>query len=84
VAERREVSNKQVSQREREYEVEVKLRNRKRPRSRSWSRSPWRAITRSCARAFRRTRKDANTLQFSVPVPAGKEVVLTYAIRVRY
>jgi hypothetical protein len=30
------------------------------------------------------TSKDANTLQFAVPVPAGKESVLTYTIRVRY
>jgi hypothetical protein len=30
------------------------------------------------------TRKDANTLQFALPVPAGKETVLTYTLRVRY
>jgi hypothetical protein len=28
--------------------------------------------------------KDAGTIRFDVAVPAGKEVVVTYTIRVRY
>ena len=30
------------------------------------------------------TPKDANTLQFVLPVAAGKETVLSYTVRVRY
>ena len=30
------------------------------------------------------TRKDANTLEFRIPVAAGKESVLSYTVRVRY
>jgi hypothetical protein len=84
VAERREVSNKQVSQREREYEVEVKLRNRKKTAVTIVVEEPVAGDHEVLRSSLPATRKDANTLQFSVPVPAGKEVVLTYAIRVRY
>ena len=30
------------------------------------------------------TRKDANTIEFSVPIGAGKEATVTYTARVRY
>jgi len=84
VAERREVSNKQISQREREYEVEVKLRNRKKTAVTIVVEEPVAGDHEVIRSSHPSTRKDANTLQFSIPVPAGKEVVLTYAIRIRY
>ena len=48
-AERRDLYNKRISDREREF-----------------------------------TRKDASTIEFTIPVPAGKEAVLSYTARVRY
>jgi len=30
------------------------------------------------------TRKDANTIEFTVPIAAGKEATVTYSARVRY
>lgn len=83
-AERRELYNKRISDHEREYAVEIKLRNRKKTAvtivveegvggdvTISQPSHPW-------------TRKDANTVQFSIPVAAGKEQVVSYTARVRY
>ena len=84
VAERREVSNKQISQREREYEIEVKLRNRKKTGVTIVVEEPVAGDHEVIRSSHPPTRKDANTLHFPIPVPAGKEVVLTYAVRIRY
>jgi hypothetical protein len=84
VAERREVSNRQISEREREYTVEVKLRNRKKTAATIVVEEPVAGDHEVVKSSHPATTKDANTLQFSVPVPAGKESVLTYTIRVRY
>lgn len=83
-AERREVYSKRISDREREIEIEIKLRNRKKS-----------AVTIVVAegvggdidvirKSHEFTRKDSGTLEFRVPVAAGAEVVLDYAMRVRY
>lgn len=84
VAERREVSHKVISEREREYEIEVKLRNRKKTAVTILVEEPVAGDHQIIRSSHPSTRKDANTLQFSIPVPAGKEVALTYAVRVRY
>ncbi|HYM81817.1 MAG TPA: DUF4139 domain-containing protein [Candidatus Limnocylindria bacterium] len=84
VGERREVASRRISDRERELEVEVKLRNQKK--------TPVVIIVAEnvpgdfelLRKSHDVVRKDAHTLEFSVPVAAGKEAVLTYAVRVRY
>lgn len=84
VAERREVYNRRLSDREREYEVEIKLRNRKKAAVTIVVEEPVAGDHEVIRRSHEPTRKDANTLQFSVPVEAGKEVVVSYAVRVRF
>ncbi len=84
VAERRETHNRQVSEREREYGVEVKLRNRKTKAVTIAVEETVGGDFEVIAKSHPFTRKDANTIVFDVPVPAGKEVVVTYSVRVRY
>jgi hypothetical protein len=84
VAERREVYNKRISDREREYQVEVKLRNRKKTAVSVVVEEPVAGDHEVIQKSHEPTRKDANTLQFTLPVAAGKEAVLTYTVRVRY
>jgi hypothetical protein len=83
-AERREVETHRISDRERQYTVEIKLRDRKKTpvtiRVEEALGGEWEILAKS--QEFKR--KDANTIQFEVPVPAGKEVVLSYTARVRY
>ena len=81
-AERREVSNKRISDREREYAVEIKLRNRKKTSVSIVVEVAGDVDVIQKSHPF--TRKDANTLQFTIPVAPGKEVVLSYTVRVRY
>jgi len=71
-AERRQVDERRISDRERQYTVEVKLRNRKKS-----------AVVMT-AKTHDFVMKDANTLRFEVPVAAGAESVLRYTARVRY
>ena len=83
-AERREMSQRRISDREREYSVEIKLRNRKKS---DVAIVVEEGVPGDCdilQKTHEFTRKDANTLEFKVPVAAGKEVVLGYTARVRY
>jgi len=84
VAEQRTTSEKRISDREHETQFEVKLRNRK-------STPVTIGVDESVGGDFEVTqqsqpseKKDANTLHWDVAVPAGKETVLTYTVRVRY
>jgi hypothetical protein len=83
-AERREMYNKRISDREREYAVEIKLRNRKKAAVTIVVEEGVGGDVDITQPSHPFTRKDANTLQFNVPVAPGKEVVLTYTARVRY
>jgi hypothetical protein len=83
-AERRQVDMKRISDREREYSIEVKLRNRKKTAVTIVVEEPVGGDFEVLRKSHEFTRKDANTLEFAIPVPPGKEVVLTYAVRVRY
>jgi hypothetical protein len=83
-AERREVYNRRISDREREYAVEIKLRNRKKSDVTILVEEPAAGDHEVLKSSHPATRKDANTLQFTLPVPTGKETVLSYALRVRY
>ncbi len=83
-AERREVYNRRISDREREYAVELKLRNRKKSDVSILVEEPAAGDHEVLKSTHPATRKDANTLQFTLPVPTGKETVLSYTLRVRY
>lgn len=83
-AERRELYNKRISDREREYAVEVKLRNRKKTAVTILVEEGVGGDVDITQPSHPFTRKDANTIQFSIAVPAGKEVAVTYTARVRY
>ena len=83
-AERREVYNKRISDREREYQVEVKLRDRKKSDVTIRVEESVGGDNEVLASSHPYTRKDASTIQFDLGVPAGKETVLTYTVRVRY
>ena len=82
-AERREVSSRRVGEREREYQVEIKLRDRKKTDVTIVVEENVPADHEVLKSSHPATRKDASTLQFSVPVAAGKEIVLSYTVRAR-
>ena len=83
-AERREVYNRRLSDREREYQIEIKLRDRKKADVTIVVEEPVSGDPEVVSSSSPASRKDANTLQFTLPVAAGKETVLTYTLRVRY
>jgi hypothetical protein len=83
-AERAIKSDKRISDREREYTTEIKLRNRKTTAVTIVVEEPLGGDITVTAQSHPSLRKDANTLQWSIDVPAGKEVVLTYTARQRW
>ena len=84
VGERRETSNRRISDREREYAVEIKLRNRKPTAVSIVVEETLAGDTQILQQSQDFVRKDANTIQCRVPVGANKESVVTYTARVRY
>ena len=84
VAERKQVSERRVSDREREYAVEIKLRNRKSVDATIQVEEPANGETEVIKSSLPVKRDEANLLKFTVPVAAGKEVVLTYTARQRW
>jgi hypothetical protein len=84
VAERRDLYNKRLSDHEREYAVEIKLRNRKKTNVEIVVNENVGGDLEVVAKTHEFTRKDANTLEWAIPVAAGKEVVMSYTVRVRY
>jgi hypothetical protein len=83
-AERREVSSRKISDRERESTVEIKLRNRKKAAVSIVIEERVSGDIEVIQKSHDFVRKDANTLEFTVPVPAGKEVAVRYTVRIRY
>lgn len=83
-AERREVSNKRISDREREMVVEVELRNRKKTDVTIVVEEPLGSDSEILQKTHDFTRKDASTVRFDVAVKAGSVVTLRYTARVRY
>jgi hypothetical protein len=84
VAERRELYNKRISDREREYAAEIKLRNRKKTAVTIVVEEMVSGDIEITQKSHDFVRKDANTLQFTVPVPPGKEVTVSYTARARF
>jgi hypothetical protein len=83
-AERRQTDDKRISDRERQYTIEIKLRNRKKTAVTIRVEEPVGGDFEVLAKTHEFVKKDANTLQFDIPVAAGKEEVLSYSVRVRY
>jgi hypothetical protein len=83
VAERKQVSERRVSDREFEYSVEIKLRNRKTVDAVIQVEEPAYGDTDVIRSSLPVIRDEANKLKWTVPVAAGKEVVLTYTARRR-
>jgi hypothetical protein len=83
-AERRQTSERRISDREREYAMEIRLRNRKDHEVTIVIEEPAGGDVEVTAKSHEFTRKDANTLQFVVAVPAGKEVTVTYTAHQKY
>jgi hypothetical protein len=84
VAERKEMSNKRISDREREVSVAIELRNRKKTAVTITVQENLGGDIEILKSSLPSRRKDANTVEFDVPVAAGKEVTLTYTYRARY
>lgn len=84
VAERRETYTKRISDREREYGVEIKLRNRKPTNVEIVVEEGIGGDFEITQKSHEFTRKDANTIEFKLPVLAGKQAVLTYVVRSRW
>ena len=83
-AERRQTADHRISDREREYSIEIKLRNHKDRDVTIVVDEPASGDVEVIAKSHEFTRKDANTLEFNIPVPAGKETRLTYTARARF
>jgi hypothetical protein len=83
-AERKQMTDRRVSDREREYSIEIKLRNRKNVDAVILVEEPTGGDVEVLKSSLPASRADANLLRFTVPVSAGKEVVLTYTARQRW
>jgi hypothetical protein len=83
-AERRQTADHRITDREREYSIEIKLRNHKDNDVTIVVDEPVSGDVEVTAKSHEFTRKDSGTLEFNIPVPAGKEVRLTYTARVRF
>jgi hypothetical protein len=84
VAERRETANRRISDHERETSVEIKLRNRKKVPVTIVCEETTIGDTEITAQSQPFVRKDANTIQFTVPIAASKEAIVTYTAHLRY
>ncbi len=84
VAERREVSNRRISDREREATIEIKLRNQKKTNVEIMVEESAGGETEVTQQSHPFRRRDANTIEFAIPVAAGKEVTVRYTIRMRW
>ena len=84
VAQRREVSNRRISDREREATIEIKLRNQKKTNVEIIVEESAGGDTEVTQQSHPFRRRDANTIEFAIPVAAGKEVTVRYTIRMRW
>ncbi|OGF17649.1 MAG: hypothetical protein A2W00_05125 [Candidatus Eisenbacteria bacterium RBG_16_71_46] len=82
-AERRQVSSRRISDREREWSAEIRLRNRKPGAVTVVVEENVPSDAEIVSRSHPFTRKDAQTVQFEVAVPAGAEATLSYTARTR-
>lgn len=83
-AERKTTADRRISDREREFSVEIELRNRKTAPARIVVEESIGGDMQVTAQSAPSTRKDANTVQWTLDVPAGGKVTLTYTARHRW
>lgn len=83
-AERKQTSDRRISDREREYSIQISLRNRKTVDATIVVEEPVGGDLEVIKSSLPASREEANLLKFTVPVPAGKEVLLTYTARQRW
>jgi hypothetical protein len=81
---RKTTADRRVSDREREFSIEIKLRNRKPAAARIVVEETIGGDVQVTAQSAPSERKDANTVQWTLDVPPGKEVFLTYTARQRW
>ncbi len=82
--ERRSTSEKRISDREREYSIEIVLKNAKSSDAVVIVEESIGGEVEIVAQSSASVRKDANTLQWTLTVPAGKSTKLTYTARQRW
>jgi hypothetical protein len=82
-AERTVIASRRISDREREFTVRIKLRDRKKSDVVIAVQEGLGSDAEVTQKTHEFTRKDAGTIEFSIPVKAGTEVVLEYTARVR-
>jgi hypothetical protein len=82
-AERTMLTSRRISNTEREYSVRIKLRDRKKTDVVIVVQESVGGDTEIIQKTLDFTRKDANTIEFTVPVKAGQEAVIEYTARVR-
>jgi hypothetical protein len=83
-AERKQVSDRRVSDREREYSVEIRLRNRKKTDVSIQVEEPVGGDVEVIKTSSPVSRTEAGVLRFTLAVASGKETVLTYTARQRW
>jgi len=83
-AERKELSNKRISDREREVQVEIQLRNRKKTDVTVVVEEPLSSDSEILQKTHEPVRKDSGTVRFDMPVKAGQVATLRYTARLRY
>jgi len=84
VGERKQMADRRISDREREQTVEIKLRNRKKEPVVIVVAESLGGDSEIIRKTHDFTRKDANTIEFAVPVPADQEVRVEYTARIRW
>ncbi len=82
-AERAMISSRRISNTEREYAVRIRLRDRKKSDVVIVVQEGVSGDTEIIQKSHDFTRKDAGTIEFTIPVKAGQEVVVEYTARVR-
>ena len=83
-AERRVTQDRRISDRERERTTEITLRNRKKSDVTIVVEESVGGDFEVIRKSHEFVQKDANTIQFTVPVKAGGEVKVEYTVRVRW
>ncbi len=83
-AERKQTSEKRVSDREREFGVQISLRNRKAVDATIVIEEPVGGDIELIKSSHTANRDEANLIKFTVSVPAGKEVLVSYTARQRW
>jgi hypothetical protein len=83
-AERKVLAERRISDRERESEIQVELRNRKNVDVTFTVEEPVGGDSQVVKTSHEPSRKDANTLEWKLPVKSKGSVMLRYTVRTRW